>query len=55
MIVVDIPTELLLKVRERLLSGRIRLATLSGSGVWLHEIERRMIEVLDDELRRRLH
>jgi hypothetical protein len=50
----DIPTELLLKLRERLLSGQTRVAALAEGREWLPEIESRMIEALESELRQRL-
>jgi hypothetical protein len=55
MFIGDIPTELLLKMRDRLLSGRTRLSALLENQEWLAEVERRMIEALENELRLRLH
>ena len=50
----DIPIETLIELRQRLRSGRTRIAPMAESREWLREIERRMIEAIEDELRRRL-
>jgi hypothetical protein len=55
MTVRDIPTEMLVKLRERFLSGRARLSMLTQDPAWLREFERGLIEALEKELRRRLH
>ena len=51
----DISTEMLVVLRDRLLSGRTRVAMLVDGSESVGEIERRMIEALESELQRRLH
>jgi hypothetical protein len=55
MIIGDIPTELLLRMRERFLDGRASVWSFTERQEWLREFEQKMIEALDNELRRRLH
>jgi hypothetical protein len=58
MMLSDISTELLIKLRERFRSGRTRFSVLAEGrprptvADWMQE---RLILVVEDELRRRLH
>ena len=51
----EIPTEVLIELRARLLSGRTQLLGQTTNPEWVREIERRMIEAIENELRKRLH
>jgi hypothetical protein len=51
----DISTEMLIKLRQRFQSGHARIHALAASITWMQEFERRLIEALEGELRRRLN
>ena len=51
----DISTEMLIKLRERFQSGRMRFSPVAMGVAWVQECERKMIEAVEGELRRRLN
>jgi hypothetical protein len=50
----DISTEMLIKLRQRFQSGHSRIHPLAAGIPWMQEFERKLIEALEGELRRRL-
>jgi len=51
----DISTEMLLKLRERFQSGHAHFLAVAASVAWTREFERKVIEAVESELRRRLN
>jgi hypothetical protein len=56
----EISTEILFKLRDRFHSGRIRFSAVAQDQApdviaWLRECQRKMIEAIENELRRRLN
>jgi hypothetical protein len=51
----DISTEALIKLRERFQSGRARIHAVAADLTWMQEFERKVVEAVEGELRRRLN
>jgi hypothetical protein len=55
MILDDIPTEVLIKMRERFQSGRTHFYAVTATVAWMQECERKVNEAVEAELCRRLN